>query len=215
MGKKNKKTTGNEEIQAIMDEIKNTPKDNAKVTIDTDQVQGDGTTIHEHEETENGVTIHTHEEKPNKAPQAQELAKVGNSATDVEKAPKIENMAVVPPTDDALQFFNLIMDGHDINSLREMYKGWKLKRINKAYEKAMELIKVAQKEQEDARAEAVARYNYMYRAASKVGNLKEMRAIQDCICKVQGLWKDGISVGENAQVITLWGGLGAAHTDNK
>ena len=71
----------------------------------------------------------------------------------------------------------------------------------------------AQKEQEQARAEAVARYNYMYRAASKVGNLKEMRAIQDCICKVQGLWKDGISVGENAQVITLWGGLGAAPTN--
>ena len=213
-----KKNTGNEEIQAIMDEIKNAqPKEDANLTIDTDQVQKDGTTIHEHEETANGVTIHTREVKPaegaNKAPQAQEIAKVGNSSTDMEKAPKIEDMAVIPPTEDALQFYNLIMDGHDINSLREMYKGWKLKRINKAYQKAQELIQVAQKEQEQARAEAVARYNYMYRAASKVGNLKEMRAIQDCICKVQGLWKDGISVGENAQVITLWGGLGAAPTN--
>ena len=44
-----KKNTGNEEIQAIMDEIKNAqPKEGANLTIDTDQVQKDGTTIHEH-----------------------------------------------------------------------------------------------------------------------------------------------------------------------
>ena len=51
MGKKNKKANGNEEIQAIMAEIKNAqPKEGAKVIIDTTQRDENGKTVETHQE---------------------------------------------------------------------------------------------------------------------------------------------------------------------
>ena len=54
---KNKKTTGNEEIREIMEEIKNAPKTGA-ITIDTDQKLDDGSNVHEHTEINEGGEIH-------------------------------------------------------------------------------------------------------------------------------------------------------------
>lgn len=53
MSKKNKnKTTGNEEIQQIMEEIKTAQKGDGKVTIDIDTIDENGNRVNEHEETE-------------------------------------------------------------------------------------------------------------------------------------------------------------------
>lgn len=61
--KKKNKTTGNEEIREIMEQIKNAPKDNGTITIDTDRKLDDGTWETTHEEQEcDGVDVKTVEE---------------------------------------------------------------------------------------------------------------------------------------------------------
>ncbi len=96
--KKGKVATGNEEIQQIMDEIKNAPKGNGNVTIDTDQKQDDGSNVHEHTEIGEGKEIHVRQvETP---VQAKETPKSDVVTIDT-KTP-----AVVP--DESFKVFNLM-----------------------------------------------------------------------------------------------------------
>lgn len=193
MGKKKSKVaTGNEEIQQIMDEIKNAPKGNGTVTIDTDQKQDDGSNVHEHTEIGEGVEIHARQvETP---VQAKETPK-SDVVTIDNKTP-----AVVP--DESFKVFNLMNEGYTEPQLREMFKGWKLKKLNAVIKKAKEMMAVALGNQEEQRAEAVAKYKHLYKLSMEIGNIKQATQVLDSLVKVQGLTRD-ISI--DTQVITMWG----------
>lgn len=193
MGKKKSKVaTGNEEIQQIMDEIKNAPKGNGNVTIDTDQKQDDGSNVHEHTEIGEGVELHTRQvETP---VQAKEMPKSDVVTIDT-KTP-----AVVP--DESFKVFNLMNEGYTEPQLREMFKGWKLKKLNAVIKKAKEMMAVALGNQEEQRAEAVAKYKHLYKLSMEIGNIKQATQVLDSLVKVQGLTRD-ISI--DTQVITMWG----------
>ena len=78
MSKKNKnKTTGNEEIQQIMEEIKTAQKGDGKVTIDIDTIDENGNRVNEHEETESDVlSVEEMKEKfPDFNPNFEEIGK--------------------------------------------------------------------------------------------------------------------------------------------
>lgn len=190
--KKNKVATGNEEIQQIMDEIKNAPKGNGNVTIDTDQKQDDGSNVHEHTEIGEGVELHTRQvETP---VQAKEMPKSDVVTIDT-KTP-----AVVP--DESFKVFNLMNEGYTEPQLREMFKGWKLKKLNAVIKKAKDMMAVALGNQEEQRAEAVAKYKHLYKLSMEIGNIKQATQVLDSLVKVQGLTRD-ISI--DTQVITMWG----------
>ena len=193
MGKKKSKVaTGNEEIQQIMDEIKNAQKGNGNVTIDTDQKQDDGSNVHEHTEIGEGVEIHARQvETP---VQAKEMPK-SDVVTIDNKTP-----AVVP--DESFKVFNLMNEGYTEPQLREMFKGWKLKKLNAVIKKAKEMMAVALGNQEEQRAEAVAKYKHLYKLSMEIGNIKQATQVLDSLVKVQGLTRD-ISI--DTQVITMWG----------
>lgn len=193
MGKKKSKVaTGNEEIQQIMDEIKNAPKGNGNVTIDTDQKQDDGSNVHEHTEIGEGVELHTRQvETP---VQAKETPKSDVVTIDT-KTP-----AVVP--DESFKVFNLMNEGYTEPQLREMFKGWKLKKLNAVIKKAKDMMAVALGNQEEQRAEAVAKYKHLYKLSMEIGNIKQATQVLDSLVKVQGLTRD-ISI--DTQVITMWG----------
>lgn len=193
MGKKKSKVaTGNEEIQQIMDEIKNAPKGNGNVTIDTDQKQDDGSNVHEHTEIGEGVEIHARQvETP---VQAKETPKSDVVTIDT-KTP-----AVVP--DESFKVFNLMNEGYTEPQLREMFKGWKLKKLNAVIKKAKDMMAVALGNQEEQRAEAVAKYKHLYKLSMEIGNIKQATQVLDSLVKVQGLTRD-ISI--DTQVITMWG----------
>lgn len=190
--KKNKVATGNEEIQQIMDEIKNAPKGNGSITIDTDQKQDDGSNVHEHTEIGEGVELHTRQvETP---VQAKEMPK-SDVVTIDNKTP-----AVVP--DESYKVFNLMNEGYTEPQLREMFKGWKLKKLNAVIKKAKDMMAVALGNQEEQRAEAVAKYKHLYKLSMEIGNIKQATQVLDSLVKVQGLTRD-ISI--DTQVITMWG----------
>ena len=190
--KKNKVATGNEEIQQIMDEIKNAPKGNGNVTIDTDQKQDDGSNVHEHTEIGEGVELHTRQvETP---VQAKEMPKSDVVTIDT------KNPAVVP--DESYKVFNLMNEGYTEPQLREMFKGWKLKKLNAVIKKAKDMMAVALGNQEEQRAEAVAKYKHLYKLSMEIGNIKQATQVLDSLVKVQGLTRD-ISI--DTQVITMWG----------
>lgn len=190
--KKNKVATGNEEIQQIMDEIKNAPKGNGTITIDTDQKQDDGSNVHEHTEIGEGVELHTRQvETP---VQAKEMPKSDVVTIDT-KTP-----AVVP--DESFKVFNLMNEGYTEPQLREMFKGWKLKKLNAVIKKAKDMMAVALGNQEEQRAEAVAKYKHLYKLSMEIGNIKQATQVLDSLVKVQGLTRD-ISI--DTQVITMWG----------
>ena len=190
--KKNKVATGNEEIQQIMDEIKNAPMGNGNVTIDTDQKQDDGSNVHEHTEIGEGVELHTRQvETP---VQAKEMPKSDVVTIDT-KTP-----AVVP--DESFKVFNLMNEGYTEPQLREMFKGWKLKKLNAVIKKAKDMMAVALGNQEEQRAEAVAKYKHLYKLSMEIGNIKQATQVLDSLVKVQGLTRD-ISI--DTQVITMWG----------
>lgn len=193
MGKKKSKVaTGNEEIQQIMDEIKNAQKGNGNVTIDTDQKQDDGSNVHEHTEIGEGVEIHARQvETP---VQAKEMPK-SDVVTIDNKTP-----AAVP--DESFKVFNLMNEGYTEPQLREMFKGWKLKKLNAVIKKAKEMMAVALGNQEEQRAEAVAKYKHLYKLSMEIGNIKQATQVLDSLVKVQGLTRD-ISI--DTQVITMWG----------
>lgn len=193
MGKKKSKVaTGNEEIQQIMDEIKNAQKGNGTITIDTDQKQDDGSNVHEHTEIGEGVEIHARQvETP---VQAKEMPKSDVVTIDT-KTP-----AVVP--DESFKVFNLMNEGYTEPQLREMFKGWKLKKLNAVIKKAKEMMAVALGNQEEQRAEAVAKYKHLYKLSMEIGNIKQATQVLDSLVKVQGLTRD-ISI--DTQVITMWG----------
>ena len=193
MGKKKSKVaTGNEEIQQIMDEIKNAPKGNGNVTIDTDQKQDDGSNVHEHTEIGEGVELHTRQvETP---VQAKEMPKSDVVTIDT-KTP-----AVVP--DESFKVFNLMNEGYTEPQLREMFKGWKPKKLNAVIKKAKDMMAVALGNQEEQRAEAVAKYKHLYKLSMEIGNIKQATQVLDSLVKVQGLTRD-ISI--DTQVITMWG----------
>jgi hypothetical protein len=193
MGKKKSKVaTGNEEIQQIMDEIKNAPKGNGNVTIDTDQKQDDGSNVHEHTEIGEGKEIHVRQvETP---VQAKEMPKSDVVTIDT-KTP-----AVVP--DESYKVFNLMNEGYTEPQLREMFKGWKLKKLNAVIKKAKDMMAVALGNQEEQRAEAVAKYKHLYKLSMEIGNIKQATQVLDSLVKVQGLTRD-ISI--DTQVITMWG----------
>lgn len=193
MGKKKSKVaTGNEEIQQIMDEIKNAPKGNGNVTIDTDQKQDDGSNVHEHTEIGEGKEIHVRQvETP---VQAKETPKSDVVTIDT-KTP-----AVVP--DESFKVFNLMNEGYTEPQLREMFKGWKLKKLNAVIKKAKDMMAVALGNQEEQRAEAVAKYKHLYKLSMEIGNIKQATQVLDSLVKVQGLTRD-ISI--DTQVITMWG----------
>jgi hypothetical protein len=193
MGKKKSKVaTGNEEIQQIMDEIKNAPKGNGTVTIDTDQKQDDGSNVHEHTEIGEGAELHTRQvETP---VQAKETPKSDVVTIDT-KTP-----AVVP--DESFKVFNLMNEGYTEPQLREMFKGWKLKKLNAVIKKAKGMMAVALGNQEEQRAEAVAKYKHLYKLSMEIGNIKQATQVLDSLVKVQGLTRD-ISI--DTQVITMWG----------
>lgn len=193
MGKKKSKVaTGNEEIQQIMDEIKNAQKGNGNVTIDTDQKQDDGSNVHEHTEIGEGVEIHARQvETP---VQAKEMPKSDVVTIDT-KTP-----AVVP--DESFKVFNLMNEGYTEPQLREMFKGWKLKKLNAVIKKAKDMMAVALGNQEEQRAEAVAKYKHLYKLSMEIGNIKQATQVLDSLVKVQGLTRD-ISI--DTQVITMWG----------
>ena len=193
MGKKKSKVaTGNEEIQQIMDEIKNAQKGNGNVTIDTDQKQDDGSNVHEHTEIGEGVELHTRQvETP---VQAKEMPKSDVVTIDT-KTP-----AVVP--DESFKVFNLMNEGYTEPQLREMFKGWKLKKLNAVIKKAKDMMAVALGNQEEQRAEAVAKYKHLYKLSMEIGNIKQATQVLDSLVKVQGLTRD-ISI--DTQVITMWG----------
>lgn len=78
MSKKNKnKTTGNEEIQQIMEEIKTAQKGDGKVTIDIDTIDENGNRVNEHEETESdALSVEEMKEKfPDFNPNFEEIGK--------------------------------------------------------------------------------------------------------------------------------------------
>lgn len=190
--KKNKVATGNEEIQQIMDEIKNAPKGNGNVTIDTDQKQDDGSNVHEHTEIGEGVEIHARQvETP---VQAKETPKSDVVTIDT-KTP-----AVVP--DESFKVFNLMNEGYTEPQLKEMFKGWKPKKLNAVIKKAKDMMAVALGNQEEQRAEAVAKYKHLYKLSMEIGNIKQATQVLDSLVKVQGLTRD-ISI--DTQVITMWG----------
>lgn len=190
--KKNKVATGNEEIQQIMDEIKNAQKGNGSITIDTDQKQDDGSNVHEHTEIGEGVELHTRQvETP---VQAKEMHKSDVVTIDT-KTP-----AVVP--DESYKVFNLMNEGYTEPQLREMFKGWKLKKLNAVIKKAKDMMAVALGNQEEQRAEAVAKYKHLYKLSMEIGNIKQATQVLDSLVKVQGLTRD-ISI--DTQVITMWG----------
>lgn len=190
--KKSKVATGNEEIQQIMDEIKNAPKGNGTITIDTDQKQDDGSNVHEHTEIGEGVELHTRQvETP---VQAKEMPKSDVVTIDT-KTP-----AVVP--DESFKVFNLMNEGYTEPQLREMFKGWKLKKLNAVIKKAKDMMAVALGNQEEQRAEAVAKYKHLYKLSMEIGNIKQATQVLDSLVKVQGLTRD-ISI--DTQVITMWG----------
>ncbi len=190
--KKGKVATGNEEIQQIMDEIKNAPKGNGNVTIDTDQKQDDGSNVHEHTEIGEGKEIHVRQvETP---VQAKETPKSDVVTIDT-KTP-----AVVP--DESFKVFNLMNEGYTEPQLREMFKGWKLKKLNAVIKKAKDMMAVALGNQEEQRAEAVAKYKHLYKLSMEIGNIKQATQVLDSLVKVQGLTRD-ISI--DTQVITMWG----------
>ena len=190
--KKGKVATGNEEIQQIMDEIKNAPKGNGTVTIDTDQKQDDGSNVHEHTEIGEGKEIHVRQvETP---VQAKETPKSDVVTIDT-KTP-----AVVP--DESFKVFNLMNEGYTEPQLREMFKGWKLKKLNAVIKKAKDMMAVALGNQEEQRAEAVAKYKHLYKLSMEIGNIKQATQVLDSLVKVQGLTRD-ISI--DTQVITMWG----------
>jgi hypothetical protein len=190
--KKGKVATGNEEIQQIMDEIKNAQKGNGTVTIDTDQKQDDGSNVHEHTEIGEGKEIHVRQvETP---VQAKEMPK-SDVVTIDNKTP-----AVVP--DESFKVFNLMNEGYTEPQLREMFKGWKLKKLNAVIKKAKDMMAVALGNQEEQRAEAVAKYKHLYKLSMEIGNIKQATQVLDSLVKVQGLTRD-ISI--DTQVITMWG----------
>lgn len=190
--KKSKVATGNEEIQQIMDEIKNAPKGNGTITIDTDQKQDDGSNVHEHTEIGEGVEIHARQvETP---VQTKETPKSDVVTIDT-KTP-----AVVP--DESFKVFNLMNEGYTEPQLREMFKGWKLKKLNAVIKKAKDMMAVALGNQEEQRAEAVAKYKHLYKLSMEIGNIKQATQVLDSLVKVQGLTRD-ISI--DTQVITMWG----------
>jgi len=193
MGKKKSKVaTGNEEIQQIMDEIKNAPKGNGNVTIDTDQKQDDGSNVHEHTEIGEGKEIHVRQvETP---VQAKEMPKSDVVTIDT-KTP-----AVVP--DESFKVFNLMNEGYTEPQLKEMFKGWKPKKLNAVIKKAKDMMAVALGNQEEQRAEAVAKYKHLYKLSMEIGNIKQATQVLDSLVKVQGLTRD-ISI--DTQVITMWG----------
>ena len=103
MSKKNKnKTTGNEEIQQIMEEIKTAQKGDGKVTIDIDTIDENGNRVNEHEETESDVlSVEEMKEKfPDFNPNFEEIGKEFEkpetvaAPEKVEDAPKTANKGV-------------------------------------------------------------------------------------------------------------------------
>ena len=103
MSKKNKnKTTGNEEIQQIMEEIKTAQKGDGKVTIDIDPIDENGNRVNEHEETESDVlSVEEMKEKfPDFNPNFEEIGKEFEKPETVaapervEDAPKTANKGV-------------------------------------------------------------------------------------------------------------------------
>lgn len=103
MSKKNKnKTTGNEEIQQIMEEIKTAQKGDGKVTIDIDTIDENGNRVNEHEETESDVlSVEDMKEKfPDFNPNFEEIGKEFEKPETVaapervEDAPKNANKGV-------------------------------------------------------------------------------------------------------------------------
>ena len=103
MSKKNKnKTTGNEEIQQIMEEIKTAQKGDGKVTIDIDTIDENGNRVNEHEETESDVlSVEEMKEKfPDFNPNFEEIGKEFEKPETVaapervEDAPKTANKGV-------------------------------------------------------------------------------------------------------------------------
>lgn len=103
MSKKNRnKTTGNEEIQQIMEEIKTAQKGDGKVTIDIDTIDENGNRVNEHEETESDVlSVEEMKEKfPDFNPNFEEIGKEFEKPETVaapervEDAPKTANKGV-------------------------------------------------------------------------------------------------------------------------
>lgn len=108
--------------------------------------------------------------------------------------------AVVP--DESFKVFNLMNEGYTEPQLREMFKGWKLKKLNAVIKKAKDMMAVALGNQEEQRAEAVAKYKHLYKLSMEIGNIKQATQVLDSLVKVQGLTRD-ISI--DTQVITMWG----------
>ena len=130
--KKNNKNTGNEEIQQIMDEIKNAQ--NPTITIDTDRKLDDGTweTTHEEQESE-GVDVKTIEEMKMKH-QQKDLDLVVPDDAPVPQSPEDMNLS-----------------DEELAAVAELEKEYNDKHPEKGANKGVQGVSVAKVEQHPAK----------------------------------------------------------------
>lgn len=103
--------------------------------------------------------------------------------------------------DETLEVYNKIKEGYTQAEIRTMFARWKPKKFKAIWTRTQAIIAKDMADTEEARANAILRYNDLYKQAMAVGNIKEAKNILDSLCKVQGLNRD---VQLNAEFVTVW-----------
>lgn len=107
----------------------------------------------------------------------------------------------IVPTEE-MEVLGYIKQGFSKEAIRQIYSGWRPKKFAALWQGAIDIMKQAVAEQEEAKAEAVMLYRDLYFRAQRVGNIKECRNILDSMVKVQGLTKDGVNIA--TEFVTVW-----------
>lgn len=103
--------------------------------------------------------------------------------------------------DIALELYSLVKQGYTKAEIRIMYGHWKAKKFNGVWNQVQNIMTENVLQQEEAKAEAITRYQDLYRRAMKIGNIKEARNILDSLCKVQGINND---TNIQADFVAVW-----------
>lgn len=107
----------------------------------------------------------------------------------------------IVPTEE-MEVLGYIKQGLSKEAIRQIYSAWRPKKFAALWQGAIDIMKQAVAEQEEAKAEAVMLYRDLYFRAQRVGNIKECRNILDSMVKVQGLTKDGLNI--STEFVTVW-----------
>ena len=118
-----------------------------------------------------------------------------------------KQMKVLNPTDvkavpdESFEVYNLVKEGYTYPEIKVMYPSWSAKKLKAIQKRVSELMAYNVAEMENAKAEAITKYQDLYRKAYKIGNIKECKNILDSLTKVQGLTRE---INIQADFTTVW-----------